>query len=546
MLSNIDLKQPPVNNVTPQVTAGITPHKGNTEYNRNTLDPVSTVPSVIDDAVSTVISPRQLPSDHYAESNNPQVLHNPSSGSANTDNNKKTALEKAAEPIPSGGKKSMTLEERAREVIKRVPLISYDNTLFHYNGITYQKIESESELLFLIRNYISQDAFNSINISWVKDLMKYLQADKRLIPNNCDARVREARYYVPFRNGVLNLKNCKLMPHSKDYLTFFALDAEWHVQFKKPVHFLKYLADISNGDAEIQQRVLEVLGYLLTSINDGKVFFVMAYAPNSGKSTLGQLVCKLLGEKYTSYLSLDQLQQRFGLADIQGKMVNLSMDLPKGYLNPKVTSLIKQITGGDPITTERKYMDMKSIHSSMRFLFASNFPVSVSENDDDDAFWKRMVIVPFLYTIEKGASNPDFLSELLEETEGIIAMSMYALSRVIRNNYIFSKCEAADRLKSQWRSHASDKSRATDINVTLEVFVKECIAFTENPDDEVFTTDLYADYRTFCDRYGIAKANYNDFVAWFEHQGIPKKRSHHSRGENPRSAFIGIRLNPRT
>lgn len=65
----------------------------------------------------------------------------------------------------------------------------------------------------------------------------------------------------------------------------------------------------------------------------------------------------------------------------------MAMDLPKGKLDAMTVALLKQITGGDLITVEKKYENMRSIRSKMRFLFASNYPVVIPKVDDDTAFW---------------------------------------------------------------------------------------------------------------------------------------------------------------
>ena len=117
-------------------------------------------------------------------------------------------------------------------------------------------------------------------------------------------------------------------------------------------------------------------------------------------------------------------------------MLNMSLDRPKGKLNTLTVSLIKQITGGDLISTEQKYEKIKEIRTNMRFLFGSNFPVTLPKEDDDDAFWERMIIIPFLYSIDKGEADPNILSKLMQEKDGIVTQCLLAFNEILTNAII--------------------------------------------------------------------------------------------------------------
>lgn len=94
----------------------------------------------------------------------------------------------------------------------------------------------------------------------------------------------------------------------------------------------------------------------------------MGNAQNSGKSTLGIFLQQVLGLKLVATKSVSQLAERFSLGDIQGKLLNLSMDLPNGKLNAATVSIIKQITGGDTITVEKNTINsVKSLTAICAF-----------------------------------------------------------------------------------------------------------------------------------------------------------------------------------
>lgn len=330
----------------------------------------------------------------------------------------------------------INLQYMAEEVLKNVKIILHNNCLYYYTGKSYQLIKDDEELLRLIRSAVSHTAFGTTSTKKFYDLLRYLKADESLIPEDYDRHIQEAQYYVPLQNGILDLRTMELNPHSSKYLTFYQLDAEWKSN-TEPKRFIKFLKSISGGEKEIALRIVETIGYILSPINS-KYFFVMGTAPNSGKSTLGELLRRILGSDLVSSLAPHQLSERFALGDIQGKLLNLSMDLPKGKLNPVTVSIIKQITGGDTIAVEQKYEKIKVIKSNMRFLFASNYPVTVPQEDDDDGFWDRMIVLPFLYSVNKQEKDIQLIEKFMKEKSDIVCFCLQALRNVIEDKCILS------------------------------------------------------------------------------------------------------------
>ena len=442
-------------------------------------------------------------------------------------------------PVSSVSKKNkpsaMGLHQMENEILKCITIILHDKSLFYYTGRTYRMIADEQELLRLIRSRVSHSAFSSVSVRKFKDLFLFMKADDRLIPRDYEKRLKKSQNYVVLKNGVLNLKKLELSTHSKEYLTFYEIDAEW-IEDAVPTRFIDFLEEVSMQDEEIQCRIKEAIGYLLSPINAGKCFFVMGTAPNSGKSTLGNLLLKLIGEEFVISRSTSQIGERFSLGDIQGKLLNMSMDLPKGKLTSAAVAAIKQITGGDRISTEQKYEKMREIQSNMRFLFASNHPVTIPAADDDDAFWDRMVIIPFMRTIPKERANTKILDKLLEEKDEIISYCLTALHEVIRNNYIFSYCGTAEQIKQSWKISECEGYESA------VAFVNGYIEITGDSKDSLYSQTIYDCYRQFCIGNQYTSLPYTKFIGWLteNNEGCVKKRIHKT-GSNPLSGLTGIR-----
>ena len=257
------------------------------------------------------------------------------------------------------------LNQIEQAVLDKMNIIYHEGNLYWYTGRHYQIIRNGEELFRLIRAKVSKDAFGATSVKWISDLFMFLKTDPNLVPDDYEEKLLQAKTLISFKNGVLDLETMNLYNHSPDYLIFYTINAKWEKN-TEAYHFKEFLKSMSGGDKSVAKRVKEALGYLLSVSNDGKYFFVMGTAPNSGKSTLGELLQEIVGREHVAHISTHQIGGRFALGDIHGKTLNLSMDLPKGKLSPVVVSIIKQITGGDVITTDQKYERMKEVHSNMR------------------------------------------------------------------------------------------------------------------------------------------------------------------------------------
>lgn len=430
-----------------------------------------------------------------------------------------------------------SLAELTEKILKKVILIRHEGDIYFYNGRTYQIVANQQELLELMVNHVDLTGFNCMATKKFSDLLSYMKAREDLIPEDYAEKICETKYFVVLKNGILDLRSLKLLRHSPEHLTFYELDAEWRKNTDVK-YFRKFLRDVSGGDHEIETRIKETIGYLLSPSNDGKCFFVLGVAHDSGKSTVGRLLQEIIGERYVVYRATYQMSNQFALGDTQGKILNMAMDLPKGKLDSKTVALLKQISGGDQITIERKYEHMRSVRSKMRFLFASNYPVTIPRADDDDAFWERMIVVPFLYSIPKAELDHDLLDKLLEERDGIVEICLHAVHGIIKRRYQFSKCQAADKMKQKWRYQTEDFSG------TIERYAEHRLIVTGQLADRLYLQDVYSDYCDFCYQYDLEEVTYDYFTNWMK-MNLTKCQFGRLRckpEDNPRAGVKGLKV----
>ncbi|MCI7102481.1 MAG: DUF5906 domain-containing protein [Faecalibacterium sp.] len=163
--------------------------------------------------------------------------------------------------------------------------------------------------------------------------------------------------------------------------------------------FDEFLDTITEGREELKERFMMALGYLLIEPSNGKYFFVMGYAPNSGKSILGNFIQKLYPENSVSNLSLGELGGKFETESLLYSRINISLDLPQEVLNASAVSKLKRITGGDSLEIQRKNQGSLKLDHNMKFLFATNFPLRIESSDP--ALFDRIIFLLFMRNTPK-------------------------------------------------------------------------------------------------------------------------------------------------
>jgi putative DNA primase/helicase len=422
-------------------------------------------------------------------------------------------------------------------MLAKISLVRHDGGIYYYNGKTYVALKNDLEVLELIRSHgISENAFNCRSLKIFQDLHTFLKTNPRLIPYDYEERLRKSKNHIVLNNGVLNAKKLELKDFHPKHLTFHSVNASWK-EYPNPKRFLKFLNDAAMNDPQIVRLTLEVMGCLLSSLNLKK-FFVIGTAGNSGKSTLASLIEALIGKDFVTAITPNNLSDRFALGSTRGKILNLAMDIPKGKLSAGAVSRLKSITGNDAIVIEEKYQRSENTVSGLRFLFGTNYPVTLPRDDDEDSFWERMVIIPFMRSVPPSEIDVDLLDDLLAEKDDIVSLCLKNLNTVIKNGYRFSHCEKSEEMKRSWRN--AELSTAS-----LYYFWNERVEVTGNLQDTVYSSELYDFYRAYCTENALEPIAYLNVLDWISHNVDPdmccKKRIHKTNA-NPMSGFAGIKI----
>jgi putative DNA primase/helicase len=238
--------------------------------------------------------------------------------------------------------------------------------------------------------------------------------------------------------------------------------------------------------------VLDVLtDSLAFKLQQGGVRPRISGPPRTGKSTICRVIQASIGEANVLGTSFYDLRADFGLENWPGKKVVVFTDasMEGVYLaaKRKIVSLLKTVTGVDPLQVNKKNIKMEPITLGARIVIASN---EVAHLPDDSGAINTRFIHWEMKNSFLGREDVDLTEKLLAERSGILNWALTGL----------------DRLRSRGRmiQHESGTDAAAkmaDIGSDLRRFVEERCNL--GPAHEIKAQRLYDNWQTWCEQNGI-------------------------------------------
>lgn len=226
------------------------------------------------------------------------------------------------------------------------------------------------------------------------------------------------------QNGIINLRNGELMPHDPNAMMTKISFCEYDPDpDKKPVRWLQFLDEITDGDKELQRYIQKAVGYSLTgSIREQCMFFCYGTGQN-GKTTFLDVISNIMGT-YASHaqpetVMLNSKQGNSAMTDIarlKGARFVTTVEPNEGVkLNE---GLIKQLTGGDKVTARFLYCrEFEFVPEFKLWLGANHKPVI---RGTDIGIWRRIRLIPFTVQIPDSKVDKGLKHKLKAELPQIL------------------------------------------------------------------------------------------------------------------------------
>lgn len=310
----------------------------------------------------------------------------------------------------------------------------------------------------------------------------------------------QRRHWVTLKNGILDVDEVLtsgrtfaecLKPHDRNWLSLVALPFNYPItdrELQCP-RWLKFLEEIFQGDESRIAILQEAFGSCFLLRMNLETFFIMEGNGSNGKSTVLLALETLLDKENTSSLDIEQLSDKYMVGELYGKLANLSLDMNEAEGQEGV---LKKIVSGEPISADRKYKSALRFRPKCKLFFATNKLPRF--NDPTIGIWRRMIVIPFDYTIPDDKKDTMFFDNKLAPE--LPAIFVWALQGMIRLHERGGRFTQSDRCTIAARTHRLNC-------LPVMTFVEECADV--RPGLTVQADELYRSYTRWCKWSGLSK-----------------------------------------
>lgn len=319
---------------------------------------------------------------------------------------------------------------------------------------------------------------------------------------------------INFKNGLYDLNNNALMPHSPYYFTINQINANINWNPVRIGAVDRFLDKISCENIGRKKAILQMIGYSMTSsVEMQKAFVLYGKTAGNGKSTLLEIIERLIGSENVSHVTLqDFVSNRFSVSEIKGKLVNMVSEMTKEFL--KDSSVFKQIVTGDTTTVEEKLKDRHTIKPYAKHIFTANELPKVA--DTSNGYFRRLFIIPFeaVFTdLEKINFNfKELITEQALDYLAAIALQEYIIAR---REHAFINEEESKNIIETYKMDSN--------TVIAYLYDKDRMRCLLRSGRVRKRNEVFADYINYCKDSGYIHKGRNKFYEEVEATGLVQK-----------------------
>lgn len=245
----------------------------------------------------------------------------------------------------------------------------------------------------------------------------------------------EARYcdssphLLGVENGIVDLRSGDFSfdwkcvkngePFTNDFITLQA-GTSFDPQATCP-QWRDFVDDVFRGDEDLVEYVQRAVGYTLSADTSEHVLFFLYGSGANGKSVFVNVLKRLFGD-YSAVISSETIlarkhsQQSNDLARLPGKRLVIASELEDGARWNE--SLVKSLTGGDPISARFLYAEFFEFFPVFKLFVVGNHKPVV--RGADEGIWRRLQLIPFQVFFPPERRDRELTEKLAAELPGIL------------------------------------------------------------------------------------------------------------------------------
>ena len=232
----------------------------------------------------------------------------------------------------------------------------------------------------------------------LKDVTEDLRANKRF------RKPQRLDYLIAVGNGLFNTKTKTLEPFDPKHFITAKVDTNYNTKAITNYELIKntyfnfdeWLKSIACNDDEIVTLLWQLINEAINPNKTRRKIAIMLGNGTNGKSTFRQMMINLIGDTNISVSTPHELQSRFGLTSLEGKICNYGDEVGTKPLDEM--DKLKSISSGESVNYERKNKDVRNYDFKTLLMFNSNEIPPIK--DKSEAVLNRLLIIPFKANFE--------------------------------------------------------------------------------------------------------------------------------------------------
>lgn len=367
------------------------------------------------------------------------------------------------------------------------------------------------------REALGQHALRSEDARRIRAMVSLAQSEPGVpvLPRDFDADP----WLLNCANGKVDLRTGELQAHDRaDLLTCMA-PVDYDPEAPCPI-WERFVYGIQAENIDVYEFLQRALGYALTGSTQEQCLFILWGSGANGKSTLINLVTRLLGS-YARSTPVETLlaKKRTGeiptdVARLDGPRFVMAKEVDRGRRLSE--SLIKELTGQDTVTARFLYGEYFDFIPKFKLFLSTNHKPIIKGTDN--AIWRRIKLIRFPVQLSEDQWDRELPDKLWAEAPGILA-------------WLICGCLSWQRLGldvPEEVTKATAEFRA-EMDMLAEFLTDCCVV---GPDTSAWAKDLYGAYESWAEDQGLKdkeRLGQRGFGLALSERGFKRDRSTHGR-----------------
>jgi len=383
----------------------------------------------------------------------------------------------------------------------------------------------------IIKNEL--EAIGKITPFQIRSAIESLCNITRIVdPELIDLPLDEAKplpeHVIPIKDGLLNLADRIISPHSPDYFYTEYLPRTY-IKGAIPEEFIAFIDKIFTGDrkAEIKKtHIFETIAWTLMRNYKIQGAVILFGQGGEGKSIIHDIIGKLLVR--TSELSLDELEnEKFKRYKLYGSWANLISESSTKMVS---SEMFKRVTDGSIITVEEKNGRPFRMRSHAKMIIDTNeLP---NKSDELRAFYRRVIAIIDFPNMLEDIMSPKEIDDTIAKLESDEELDKL-FSYVIDNFYgplvdkmKFTKQLNIDDARTLWEERSNPalaylRRREKNGDIITDVEDAKSIITEAKKDINLYISKESGSFDEYLDT--PKQEVINDAVKWATDNGFPVK-----------------------